>query len=125
VRSTRKTFESSDDAKRISQEEGINQIMKPTMQSIDKDERELMSNPRFPVTDFNYQSVALKGHSGHCAKTDGPSFHSISRDYFKGEAHQYSLAEAFVFGVIMAMSALPILNGAHAVADMVRTLGGV
>ncbi len=95
------------------------------MQLIDNREGGRTSNRRFPVTDFNYQSIALDGQAGQCAKTESPSFHSISRDYFKGEAHQYFLAEAIVYGLIMLMAALPILNGAHAVADLVRVLGGI
>lgn len=99
--------------------------MKPIMQSIDDGGRAAKGQRRFPVTDFNYQSVELVGHSGHCAKKESPSFHNISSEYFRGEAHQYSLAEAIVFAAFMAMAAFPILNGANAVAHLVRALGGV
>ena len=99
--------------------------MKPTMQSIDNAGDARPSQRSFPLTDYIYQSVALGGHSGHCAKQGTPSFHTISRDYFKGEANQYFLAEAFVFAVIMATVALPLISGAHAVLSLVRSVGGV
>ena len=99
--------------------------MKPTMQSIDNAGDARPSQRSFPLTDYNYQSVALDGLSGHCAKQGTPSFHTSSRDYFKGEANQYFLAEAFVFAVIMATVALPLISGAHAVLSLARSVGGV
>jgi len=78
-----------------------------------------------PITDCNYHSVAFGCYSGHCAKAVSPSFHSLSRDYFKTEARQYFLAETIVFAVIMAMAVLPIVNGAEAVIDLVRAIGGI
>lgn len=99
--------------------------MKPTMQTIENEQSERASDRRFPVTDCNYQSVALGGYSGSCAKVKGPSFHSISSAYFKGEACNYFLAEALIFGAILATAALPLVNGAYAVLHLVRTIGGV
>jgi hypothetical protein len=99
--------------------------MKPTMQTIEGEKNERASDQRFPVTDFNFQSIALGGCSGPCVKMKGPSFHSISSAYFKGEACNYFLAEAFVFAVILATTALPLFNGAHAILDLIRTTGGV
>ena len=99
--------------------------MKPTMTTIESERSERASDRRFPVTDVNYHSIALGSYSSLCAKTKAPSFHSISSAYFKGEACNYFLAEAFVFALILATAALPLFNGAHAVLDLVRTIGGV
>jgi hypothetical protein len=97
--------------------------MKPTFQTNDDKTRE--GARKFPITDCNYHSVALGCYRGHCAKTVSPSFHSLSRDYFKTEARQYFLAETIVFAAIMATAVLPIVNGAEAVIDLVRTIGGI
>jgi len=97
--------------------------MKPTLQINDKRTRE--SGRTFPITEFHYHSVALGGHSGRCAKAVEPSFHSLSRDYFNTEARHYFLAEATVFAAIMATAALPILNGARAMMELIRVIGGI
>jgi hypothetical protein len=97
--------------------------MKPTFQTTDDSMRE--SAHKFPITDFNYHSVALGQYRGRCAGVVSPSFHTLSRDYFKTEARQYSLAETVVFAAIMATAVLPILNGASAVMDLVRAIGGI
>jgi hypothetical protein len=97
--------------------------MKPTFQTNDDSMGECAH--KFPITDFNYHSVALGECRGRCAEVVSPSFHSLSRDYFKTEARQYSLAETVVFGAIMATAILPILNGASAVMDLVRAIGGI
>jgi hypothetical protein len=97
--------------------------MKPKFQTNDNETREF--SRKFPITDFNYHSVALHGNNGSCVRTKSPSFHTLSRDYFKTEAHQHFLAEAIVFGAIMAAAALPILNGIRAVIDLVHASGGI
>jgi len=98
--------------------------MKPTMQRIEKESGRKQSRP-FPLTDYNYHSIALGGFSGRRTRTSGPSFRSISRDYLNTEDRRYFLAEAFVFSVFMATAALPLVNGAHAVLNLVRALGGI
>jgi hypothetical protein len=98
--------------------------MKPTMQSIENPSGRKQSRP-FPLTDYNYHSVTLGSFSGPCAGTSEPSFHNISRDFFKTEDRQYFLAEAFVFTAFMVTAAVPLVNGAHAVLNLVRACGGV
>jgi hypothetical protein len=98
--------------------------MKPTTQFVES-RHERAERSQFPVTDFNYHPNTLAGYNGHCAKTITPSFRSISRDYFNTEAQRYLLAEAFVFTAIMLTAALPLLNGARAVLNLVSTLTGV
>jgi hypothetical protein len=107
---------------RISQEKELN--MKPTMQRIENENGRKQSGP-FPLTDYHYHSIALGGFSGHRTRVSGPSFRSISRDYFNTEDRHYFLAEAFVYGAFMATVALPLVNGAHAVLNLVRAFGGV
>jgi hypothetical protein len=98
--------------------------MKPTTPIIES-EHERAEHSQFPVTDFHYHAPTLAGYNGHCAKAISPSFRSISRDYFNTEAQRYLLAEAFVFTVIMLTAALPLLNGARAVLNLVSTRAGV
>jgi hypothetical protein len=97
--------------------------MKPIFQTNDNETRKF--SRKFPITDFDYHSIALDGYRGSCVRTGNPSFHTLSRDYFKTEAQQHFLAEAIVFGAIMAAAALPIVNGVHAVIDLVRAGGGI
>jgi len=97
--------------------------MKPTFQTNNDSMRECAH--KFPITDFNYLSIALGEYTGRCAGLVNPSFHSLSRDYFKTEARQYSLAETVVFAAIMATAVLPIVNGASAVMDLIRAIGGI
>jgi hypothetical protein len=99
--------------------------MKPTMQITGNNQERFDRQTRFPLTDFNYHSVTLDGFNGRCASTGHPSFHTISRDYFKNEACQYFLAEAFVFSVIMLTAVVPMLNGARAVVGLMFGNGGV
>jgi hypothetical protein len=97
--------------------------MKPTLQNINNG-RTRTNGRNFPVTDFNYQAVSLDGFNGRCARADAPSFRSISRKYFDTEAQQHFLAEASVFAGIMLTAAVPLVNGAHAVLNLVRASGG-
>jgi hypothetical protein len=96
--------------------------MKPVFES--NNNRARKSVQKFPITDFNYHSIAL-GFSGRCGRAVKPSFHTLSRDYFNIEARRYFLAEAIVFASIMAMAAFPILNGALAMINLVRVIGAI
>jgi hypothetical protein len=98
--------------------------MKPTIQKIENENGREQSRS-FPLTDYNYNSIALGGFSGRRTRAADPSFRSISRDYFNTEDRNYFLAEAFVFGAFMATAAVPLVNGAHAVLNLVRACGGV
>ena len=74
---------------------------------------------RFPVTDFNYQSVELGSYNGRCAELAGDSFRT-TREYFDHEAARDFLTEAAVFGVIMLSVAAPLLNGIESIAHLLR-----
>jgi len=97
--------------------------MKPTMQNIDNG-RSRAEGRNFPVTDFNYHTVALGGFNGRCVGAEFHSFRSISRNYFDTEAQHHFLAEASVFASIMLTAAVPLVNGAHAILNLIRASGG-
>ena len=97
--------------------------MKPTMQNIDNG-LSRAEGRKFPVTDFNYHCVTLGGFNGRCVRTESPSFRSISRTYFDIEAQNHFLAEACIFASIMLTAVMPLLNGAHAVLNLIRVSGG-
>jgi hypothetical protein len=98
--------------------------MKSTTKRIENEKGRKDARP-FPLTDYHYHSIALGGFSSRGTRTPGPSFRSISRDYFNTEDRHYFLAEAFVFSAFMATAVLPLVNGAHAVLNLVRAFGGV
>jgi hypothetical protein len=78
----------------------------------------------FPKTDFNYHNASLAGcGAGRGATFRAPSFRDISRDYLNREARNDFLTEAAFFAMIVITAALPLLNSAHAVAGLVRSLG--
>jgi len=76
---------------------------------------------RFPITDCNYQSVTLAGCNGHPNFTSSPSFLNISRDYLQNEARWTFVAEVVCFAVIIAITAVPVVNAAHVLVQFVRS----
>jgi hypothetical protein len=80
---------------------------------------------KFPITDHNYQSVALGGCSGSCVHLDRPSFRNISRDYFKNEAPRDFLGEALFFVAIVLTTAVPLMSGAYVLAHFIAAIGAV
>lgn len=103
--------------------------MKPTFETIDQstnhDSFALRADRRFPLTDCHYHSVALGGHNHNCAQAGVPSFRNISREYFKNEARNSFVGEAMFFAMIVLTAALPMLNGAYALAHFIRAIGAV
>ncbi|MEP6708526.1 MAG: hypothetical protein ABJB32_00155 [Verrucomicrobiota bacterium] len=78
----------------------------------------------FPKTDYHYHNASLAGcGAGRGATFRAPSFRDISRDYLEREARNNFLTETALFATIMITAALPLLNGAHAVAGLIRSLG--
>ncbi len=89
--------------------------MKPAF-SLNRRRGERRSTCRFPFIDHNYQTNSyFELHGGHCANVPGPSFRNISRDYFRNEARWNFLAEVLFFAVIIAIAAVPLINGALAI----------
>ena len=52
-----------------------------------------------------------------------PSFHALSRDYFTHEAHRHFTGEAVAFFLLMMTMVLPLVNGAAAVVELIRSSG--
>jgi hypothetical protein len=92
--------------------------MKPTIETF-------RSNKRFPITDYNYHSVALDGFDGCCAKMTAPSFRSISRDYFENEEPKRFLGEAAIFGTMLVTALVPLISGVFAIIQLCRSLGAL
>jgi len=76
-----------------------------------------------PKTDFNYQARTLEDVRGRRVGDCKPPFHALSRDYFTREAHHDFASEAVVFSLLMMTTVLPLLNGASAVVELIRSTG--
>ena len=90
--------------------------MKPTIETF-------RSNKRFPITDYNYHSLAIDRFNGPCAKVSSPSFRSISRDYFETEEPKSFLGEAAIFGTMLVTAVVPLVSGVFAIIQLCRVLG--
>ena len=102
--------------------------MKPTIQFNEKSRRDSSERgsrgpSALPKTDCNYHSASVASMGGRCFGSDRPSFRSISQDYFKDEARQSYAGEAALFCVIVLTAALPLLDNARALVQMVRSIG--
>lgn len=101
--------------------------MKPTIETIDqskkRDSSAIHADRRFPLTDYNYHSIALGGYKSNCARTNAPSFLNISRGYFKNEAGPGFVAEASVFVMIVLIAAWPVMQAVSALAHFIRAIG--
>ena len=53
-----------------------------------------------------------------------PPFRALSRDYFTREMHHHFASEAVTFSLLMMTSVLPLVNGAIAVIELLRSSGG-
>src|SRR5438270_11361017 len=51
-------------------------------------------------------------------------FHALSQGFLMREAHRHFVSEAVVFCLLMFTSTLPLVNGARAVAGLLRSAGG-
>jgi hypothetical protein len=74
----------------------------------------------FPKTDFNYQAATLADLDSRCTSCRKSSFRAISQGYFANEAPQQFAQEAVLFFMMMTTVALPLLNAATAVLDLIR-----
>jgi hypothetical protein len=52
------------------------------------------------------------------------SFCALSRDYFTREAHHHFASEAVTFSLLMMTAVLPLVNGAIAVVNLIRSSAG-
>jgi hypothetical protein len=74
-------------------------------------------------TDYHYRAATLDDVDGGCVGDYKPPFRAISRDYFAREAHYDWASEALVFCLLMLTSIPPLVNGASAVAGLLRSTG--
>ncbi len=78
---------------------------------------------RSPKTDFDYQAATLNDIRGRPVEGCKPPFHALSRDYFTREAHLHFASEAVAFCLLMMTTALPLLDGASAVIQLIHLTG--
>jgi hypothetical protein len=78
-------------------------------------------------TDCNYGATTIASFGGRCVSNRKSirSFRKISDDYFQSEAPQSFVAEAAVFGLMVLTSALPLFDGASALASFLRATGAL
>ena len=93
--------------------------MKPTKKMIENEASHRESR-QLPKIDLHFHAMPAGSSGGCCARLASPSFRNISRAYFDTEANHYFLAEAAVFAVIMLTAAVPLINGAHAVLNLIH-----
>ena len=89
----------------------------------DASERGSRGRSAFLKTDCNYHTASISNMGGRCFGSRRPSFRSISQDYFKNEARQNYAGEAALFCVIVLTAALPLLESAQALVQLVRSVG--
>ena len=93
--------------------------MKPTPQ-ISSNE---VTQPRFPVTDYNYQSTLEATHAvveRDAEVLESRAFWKMSAEIFGHKTTPESLRELVAFSAIAAVTAWPILVAMHAITRMVR-----
>jgi hypothetical protein len=76
-----------------------------------------------PKTDFNYQATTLEDVRGRRVGDCKPPFRALSRDYFAREAHHDFASEAVFFSLLMMTTVVPLLDGASAVVELIRSTG--
>ena len=77
--------------------------------------RRSRTDPRFPVTDCDFQVFSLDRYFGGSTGSSQPSFLNISREYFRYEARRNFLAEVAFFLAIAAILAVTFITGASAI----------
>ena len=77
--------------------------------------RRSRTDPRFPVTDCDFQVFSLDRYYGGSTGSSQPSFLNISREYFRYEARRNFLAEVAFFLAIAAILAAAFITGASAI----------
>lgn len=87
--------------------------MKPTIQ--------LNQRHRLPMTDQNYQVASMPSRGGRGRGARRASIRAISHEYFKNEARSMFATEAAFFCVIVITAAVPLINTATALVDLVRS----
>src|SRR5437773_11817259 len=80
----------------------------------DKDMKPIsLTSPKcwsFPLVDYNYQVMRLDGYHSRCYRSAVPSFRNISRHYFQNDSRLDLISEAFLFALIIILSAASLLS---------------
>ncbi len=101
--------------------------MKPTSHLLTSNKRHssesraLRTKWNFPQIDQSFHTATLSGGCGARARFRHPSFREISDEYFNHEAPRNFVAEAAFFTAIILTVAVPILNSAQALAELVKS----
>jgi hypothetical protein len=100
--------------------------MKPTFRSNDfaaRADREFTgrSAHALPNTDCAYQG-SLKDFGGRGQPGDRPSFRSISDQYFRNHARRVFAVETALFGLIIIIVAVPVVQSAAGLAALFQRL---
>ena len=77
---------------------------------------------RWPITDYNYHSVAFEESRTHHVRNPARSFWNITGDYLKNEARHDFWGEATLFVVMAVTALLPLISNAHALMEFVRAI---
>lgn len=76
-----------------------------------------------PKTDFDFQANTVDQFKGHCGPACLASFRDISSDYFETEAPRASFREIALFVAIIMTVAMPLIHGATAVLQLIKSVG--
>jgi hypothetical protein len=77
----------------------------------------------FPLVESNYQPMRLSQYHAGCGKSLPPAFHSISSNYFQGEARRDFVADVSLFVAIIVTTAVPLFSAASALSEFCRAFG--
>ena len=76
-----------------------------------------------PTTDYSFHANSLDQLKGHCSPAALASFRDISSDYFETEEPRAMLRETAVFAAIILTVAMPLIHGATAVLQLIKSVG--
>jgi hypothetical protein len=102
--------------------------MKPTLQFHEIPNRR---DPRtfrrlgatLPKTDCNFQARVPGDFSGGGGSERKASFRSISHDYFARDARSTFACEATLFGVLVLIVAVPVVEGGRGLMQFLQSIG--
>src|SRR5436190_3327573 len=95
----------------------------PTSDAFDIGDRFPMHHPRkFPEIDFHFQETRYPsgGSSGKPDNFSTDGFHRLSSRYITKETKRAFIADAIIFGMIVAVSAWPIISMIRALSHLLR-----
>ena len=102
--------------------------MKPTLQLQEIPSRRESRSSRhhgavLPKTDYNFQARMPGDFSGGHGGERKASFRAISSDYFARDARSTFACEATLFGVLVLIVAVPVVDGARGLMQFIHAIG--